>query len=143
MKRTFEFEHSDDLGREWLNKDNMQWVCDRVSHDAKGNSLIKVVQEINLIKSKIMGKGTIDTLYLMLMVDSTIKKVTKYHAENRVTKLTKIGKPSKNERQIHLKLTVGKPNYAEREFIKKCKKAGEPFPVRQIQIKRYPKRKKS
>lgn len=138
MKRTFEFEHSDELGPNWLNKENMQWLCNQASHDAKGNGLIKVTQEV--LGRPIMPKGTVDTLYLLIMTDSTIKKVTKYHAPDRVTKLTKIGKPKKNERQIHFKLTVGKPNYAEREFIKKCKKAGEPFPVRQIQIKRYPTR---
>jgi hypothetical protein len=37
--------------------------------------------------------------------------------------------------------TIGKPNYEEREFIKKCKKAGEPFPVKKIQVKFYNKSK--
>lgn len=32
-------------------------------------------------------------------------------------------------------LTIGKPNYAEREFIKACKKANEPFPVKKVQLK--------
>jgi len=39
-------------------------------------------------------------------------------------------------------LTIGRPNYAEREFIKLCKKAGEPFPVKKMQLKFYPKKKK-
>lgn len=36
---------------------------------------------------------------------------------------------------------VGKPNYLERRFIEACKKAGEPFPVRKVQIKLAPKKR--
>lgn len=42
---------------------------------------------------------------------------------------------------IEVILTIGKPNYVERDFIEKCKKAGEPFPVKKIQIK-LPKNKR-
>jgi hypothetical protein len=35
-------------------------------------------------------------------------------------------------------LTVGRPNYAERHFVKTCQKAGEPFPVRKVQLTWYP-----
>lgn len=43
---------------------------------------------------------------------------------------------------IEIALTIGKPNYAEREFIKLCQKANEPFPVKKLQLKVYnPKRK--
>jgi hypothetical protein len=38
---------------------------------------------------------------------------------------------------IEIILTIGKPNYKEREFIKKCKKVGEPFPIERVQLK-YP-----
>jgi hypothetical protein len=33
-----------------------------------------------------------------------------------------------------ISFTIGKPNYAERAFIKKCQRAGERFPVRRIQL---------
>lgn len=39
-------------------------------------------------------------------------------------------------------LKIGKPNYLERDFVKMCKKAGEPLPVKKVQIKHYPKKKK-
>ena len=32
-------------------------------------------------------------------------------------------------------LKLGAPNCDEREFIKRCQRAGEPFPVRKIQLK--------
>lgn len=46
--------------------------------------------------------------------------------------------PSKisNEEVI---LVIGRPNYEQREFIKLCKKAGESFPVKKIQLKFPPK----
>lgn len=44
------------------------------------------------------------------------------------------GKPIKGH-NVEVTVTVGKPNYLEREFIKACQKAGEPFPVKKIQLK--------
>lgn len=37
-------------------------------------------------------------------------------------------------------LTIGRPNYLERRFIKHCKNAGEPFPVKNV-IKKFDKRR--
>lgn len=40
-------------------------------------------------------------------------------------------------------LTIGRPNYAEREFIKLCQRANEPFPVKNVQLKLHnPKKSK-
>jgi len=36
---------------------------------------------------------------------------------------------------IEIILKIGKPNHAEREFIKRRKRAGEKFPVKKIQLK--------
>ena len=49
--------------------------------------------------------------------------------------------PAKNQ-SVELILVIGRPNYEQREFIKQCKKAGEPFPVKRIQFKLPPKIKK-
>jgi len=38
---------------------------------------------------------------------------------------------------IEIYLTIGKPNWAEREFVKLCQKAKEPFPLKNIQLKLY------
>mgnify|MGYP001564589327 FL=1 len=43
---------------------------------------------------------------------------------------------------VEILLTVGRPNCREREFIKACQKAGEPFPVRKIQLQFPPKPRK-
>lgn len=38
-------------------------------------------------------------------------------------------------------VTVGRPNFLERRFIKVCQKAGMAFPLNQIQWKFWPKKK--
>lgn len=49
------------------------------------------------------------------------------------------GGPS--NRSLEFVVSVCKPNYAEREFIRKCKRAGEPIPVRKVQLRYAPKRR--
>lgn len=38
-------------------------------------------------------------------------------------------------KRIELSVSIGPPNYLEREFIKSCRKAGEAFPVKKVQLK--------
>lgn len=63
-------------------------------------------------------------------------RATKYFSDKlivRAVRRTYGGKIVKGNTEIVL--TIGRPNYAEREFIKKCKNAGEIFPVKKVQIK--------
>ena len=41
----------------------------------------------------------------------------------------------RNDRKMEIVLTIGRPNFEAREFIKQCRRAGEPFPVKKIQFK--------
>lgn len=68
-----------------------------------------------------------------LIIEGGAKRATKYLSDKLTVKATLQGKPRKNERKTVL-FTVGQPNYLERKFIKKCKAAREPFPVRKVQI---------
>lgn len=63
------------------------------------------------------------------------KKATKYLSERDVVKATYQGKRRKNDPSVTILFTVGRPNYAERKFIKSAKKAGEPFPVKRLHLK--------
>ena len=38
---------------------------------------------------------------------------------------------------VEIILTIGRPNYIEREFVKLCHKAGEKFPMRGVHLKLY------
>lgn len=63
------------------------------------------------------------------------KKATKYLSPKEVVKATFQGKRRKSDWNKTILITFGRPNYEERQFIKDCKKAGEPFPVKKIQFK--------
>jgi hypothetical protein len=67
-------------------------------------------------------------------------KATKYLSDKLTIKATRKrykGRIYKSE-NVDMVFTVGRPNYEEREFIKACKKSGEPMPVKKIQL-RFPK----
>ena len=69
------------------------------------------------------------------ILEGGAKKATKYISETYTVKGTRKHEPRKGERITVMTVTVGRPNYAERAFIAKCKKAGEPFPVKKVQLK--------
>ena len=66
-----------------------------------------------------------------------IVRATKYVSENFVITATRkrYGGKILKRNNVDIVLKIGRPNFAEREFIKDCKKAGEPFPIKKIQIK--------
>lgn len=78
----------------------------------------------------------------MLDQQVDIKTTTGYLSPKLTVKLTRQRKPDRRDRSGTFLLSVGAPNYRERLFIKDCVNAGEKFPVRNIQLKFYPARKK-
>ena len=71
-------------------------------------------------------------------------KATKFISEKEIIRAVRTRFQNKFSRgNLEITLTIGKPNYLEREFIKVCKKAAEPFPVKKIQLKFLPAKKKN
>jgi len=71
------------------------------------------------------------------IIDGGAVRATKYNSEKETVKATRRtykGRVDKNQ-PIEILFTIGRPNYKEREFIKDCKAAGVPFPVKKIQVK--------
>ena len=64
-----------------------------------------------------------------------VYRATKFLSEELVVKMTRRHKKRSRGRCHEAVLTIGKPNYAERQFIRACKKAGEPLPVKRVQLK--------
>lgn len=64
-----------------------------------------------------------------------VKTAIKYLTPTMVIKATMYGNVYAKRAAHSVRVTMGSPNYAEREFIKAVKKAGEPFPVKKIQLK--------
>lgn len=80
-----------------------------------------------------------DKVILALITNNAVR-ATEYVNPKLICRATRklYGKRMPDVRHnIEITLTVGKPNYMERDFIKKCLKAGEPFPVKKIQLKLY------
>ena len=72
---------------------------------------------------------------ILLLGDTRKKRVTKYVSKNYTVKVTKHGRWDNRDHQEIYLVTLGKPNYAERNFIKQAIKAGEPFPVKKLQLR--------
>lgn len=81
--------------------------------------------------------STYNTLsgFLFAMHAGKVKKLTKFLAPDLVVKATLVHRPDRRTKQVTAVVTAGRPNYAERKFIKDCRKAGEKFPVRKPQYK--------
>ncbi len=76
----------------------------------------------------------------------TVIKATEYVSPKLIFRAVRTmygkSKPRKGD-NVQITLTIGRPNYVEREFIKLCQKANEPFPVKRVQLKLYtPKKNK-
>lgn len=71
------------------------------------------------------------------------KRATKYVSEREVVSAQRRGfkaykgRPDKRNPTAEIVLKIGRPNYAERQFIRACRKAGESFPVKKVQIKHF------
>ncbi len=71
------------------------------------------------------------------LILNEVIKATKYINPKFVIKAKRKafnGKISKRG-NIEIILTIGRPNFQERQFIKQAIKAGEPFPIKKIQLK--------
>jgi hypothetical protein len=78
-----------------------------------------------------------------VLIETGAHAAIKYLSPKHVIKATRIcyrGRIDKR-RNIDIRFTDGRPNYHAREFIKRCKKAGEQFPVKKIQLTFFPRKK--
>ena len=87
---------------------------------------------------------TVATLVEMLEVGGAWRAV-KYVTPKRVIRATQKlhrGRVRRSTANLEVLVTIGRPNYRERQYIKACLKAGEPFPVRKVALQFPPKRRK-
>lgn len=91
-------------------------------------------------------KITIDPKIFAIVCDALIgsgmKSAVKIVNDKTIVRATWRNKPDSRSKREEIVITFGAPNYDERDFIKKCKKAGEPMPVKKIQFRAYPKKAK-
>lgn len=68
-------------------------------------------------------------------------RATKFISPSQVISATRIvigGRIDGRGRRADIQVKVGSPNYLQRLFIRAAQKAGEPFPVRKIQLQPLP-----
>lgn len=84
------------------------------------------------------------TKLIAAMIDPNVRTATAYLSPDYTMRFSRVHRHSrKNGRSRTFALTLGKPNYEAREFIKRCKKAGEPFPVKRPQLRMWPPKSKT
>ena len=67
-----------------------------------------------------------------------VRKATVVLSERETVKVARRIRPSRRDSRLEFAVTVGTPNYEEKHFIRRCRKAGEPLPVRKVLLKPYP-----
>lgn len=75
------------------------------------------------------------------IMDMDARQAVVYQSPYTCVKVTRQFKPNKRNTRESFVLTIGRPNAAGEKFVKLCQKAGEPFPIRKVQLKFYPKKK--
>lgn len=89
-----------------------------------------------------MEKETLDAVRSVVehLLKHNAVKAVKYLAPNLVVRAvrTRFNKKILGYGNKEVTLTIGKPNYLERDAIKECQKAGEPFPVKKVRLKLPP-----
>jgi hypothetical protein len=85
---------------------------------------MNAAQAVQKVVSALLANGSKKaTLYLdsktVVSACRRFKRPTRYNYEDFVLK-------------------IGRPNYLERQFLRTCKAAGEPLPVRKVQLKPWP-----
>jgi hypothetical protein len=69
-----------------------------------------------------------------------IRRATRYLSSRLTVKATRRHKFDGRASRREVVVTIGAPNYAENIFIKRCKQAGEPFPVKRVLLQLEPKK---
>lgn len=76
------------------------------------------------------------------LLRSNARSATVYLSEDERVTATHVHRPDRRARATTISVTFGKLNYAGREFVKACKRAKEPLPVRRVQFKLWPKKRR-
>jgi len=82
------------------------------------------------------------SLAVKALLESDAKRAVYYIEPKKVVSVCRRFKASKRATRDDFVLKIGKPNYLERLFVKDCVKAGEPFPVKKVQLQPWPVKRK-
>lgn len=79
------------------------------------------------------------TRLVAAMIDPNVRTATAYMSPVYTMRLSKVHRHVRsNGRSRTFSLTLGKPNYEARQFVKRALRAAEPFPVKKVQLRMWP-----
>lgn len=82
------------------------------------------------------------TKLIAAMIDPNVRTATAYLSPKYTMRFSRIHR-HRRARSRTFALTLGTPNYEARQFIKRAKKAKEPFPVKRVQLRMWPPKPKA
>ena len=77
------------------------------------------------------------------LLDSGARSATVYVSDKARVTATRLFRADRRNSRDTIVVTYGALNYAGREFVKACKRAGEPLPVKKVQLRLWPKKRKT
>ena len=98
-----------------------------------------MIRDGQLVTMNVVGK-VVSTL-----IATESKKATAYLSPRLTVKATRVaydGRIDRRDRRADIVLTIGTPNFDERHFIKAAVRAGEPFPVKTVVTKPFPRKRR-
>ena len=75
----------------------------------------------------------VDTLLVM-----GCRAAIKFVSPKLVVKATRRHRPDRRTSHTEILVSFGRPNCAERRFVRELQKAGEPFPVKKVRLIAWP-----
>lgn len=69
------------------------------------------------------------------LMAGNVRRATAFINSTFVISAARRFRPRKTETRMEAVIKIGRPNFAEREFIKLCQKSGTAFPLRNVQLK--------
>lgn len=72
---------------------------------------------------------------------SDAKKASVFVSEKLVVSVCRRFKRHARSSREDFVLKIGAPNYLERKFIRLCRRAGEPLPVKKVQLRPWPRKR--
>ena len=77
-----------------------------------------------------------------VIAGSNVRRATAFISPTLTMKATAQRRQDKRSKSSTVLVTVGAPNFLERRFIRVCQKAGMAFPLKQVQLRYWPVKKR-
>ena len=103
-------------------------AMDKDTRNAKDRIALKFVETV--LVNLLVTEAHVATKYI---TPRFILRATRKLSNKRI---------DRRDSKVEIVLTIGSPNYLERDFIRDCKKSSEPFPIKGVILKFPPEPRK-